>query len=92
MRCYECFHYNVCGSSGMYTDAGMCKQALPVSKVIEFKEKLEKVLRDNKELKIELDYAQDCINDVEDALYRGNKNDWAQNAIDKYNRRHDDSL
>ena len=32
-------------------------------------------------------FADECIAEVEDALYRGSNNDWASKAIDEYNER-----
>lgn len=92
MRCFECFHYNACGSASMYVDTEMCKQALSTKSINDLKEALAKAQRDISNLKVELEWATRCIDDVEDALYRGNNNDWAQQAIDEYRRRNDDSL
>lgn len=51
-----------------------------------------KTLREeNKNLKAKLkkekaisELAEDCVYDIEDALYRGEKNDWATAAIDEF--------
>ena len=92
MKCHECFHYHACGHAGRDVDTEMCKNALPTKDITDLKEALKKAQDEIKNLKIELEYATDCIDEVEDALNRGNHNDWAESAINEYRSRHDDSL
>lgn len=34
MHCHECFHYSICGDSGLYTDASQCKQYINKSSIV----------------------------------------------------------
>ena len=86
------FHYYACSHAGKKVDTEMCKNALPTKDINDLKEALKKAQKEITNLKIELEYATDCIDEIEDALNRGNHNDWAENAINEYRRRNDDSL
>lgn len=43
-------------------------------------------------LKRQLSLAEDCINEIDDALYRGTRNDWAEQAIETYNNKKETKL
>lgn len=49
-----------------------------------FFEENERLKSQLKEQKAIRELAEGCIYDIEDALYRGNKNDWASEAIDEF--------
>lgn len=50
-------------------------------KLFEENERLKSQLKEQEAIR---KLAEDCIYDIEDALYRGNKNDWASEAIDEF--------
>lgn len=50
-------------------------------KLFEENEKLKSQLKEQEAIR---KLAEDCIYDIEDALYRGDKNDWASEAIDEF--------
>lgn len=92
MYCNECFHYHVCEHAVRHKELDMCKQAFPFSEIDFLKQQVAKLTKENNHLKKELDDAQSCIYEVEDHLNRGTSNDWAEEAIMDYYRRHDDHL
>lgn len=50
-------------------------------KLFEENEKLKSQLKEQETIR---KLAEGCIYDIEDALYRGDKNDWASEAIDEF--------
>lgn len=54
-------------------------------KLFEENEKLKSRLKEQETIrKLAEDCIEDCIYNIEDALYRGDKNDWASEAIDEF--------
>jgi len=54
--------------------------------VPQFRKQIEKMEQDIAQLMKERDEAEMCIDGIEDALDRGNDNDWAREAIANYRK------
>lgn len=94
MKCHECFHYWACGQASKYVDTEMCKNALPRNKISLLENDLKRAQRENKRLKMELEFAQQCIDEIEEAYDEDTEciNFTIEDALHYYRHRHDDSL
>lgn len=59
-------------------------ELIDIIECLYFSEENERLKSQLKEQKAIRKLAEDCIYDIEDALYRGDKNDWASEAIDEF--------
>ena len=84
ISCTGCYHSTVCGYRDLCENADLCKQYVSRKELDDKLEANKSLLNSFSRVADAYQAAIDCINEIEDALDRGNNNDWARQAIESY--------